>query len=646
MLYDSPFMQPRHRATRFLAVAVTWISLSGCTSRAASESAITKDDASVADSSVSGLGAAFREGRFQDALALCADPKQTSSPCEANYCELIARTMLWVGEINTSFVPAFHFGDLSAAGSLTKDQMDTLVKMYVDMGTVSSAAGKVLDGTCEYSVPSVPFLLGDDASDPIVNAEIRGVWTQAPAAFIGALVDSVRYLFNATLKLGDATAPPSEGGDPVPELPLLLQSTYDRIKAGDSFRHAHPTKPGDLAGGWYDANDDGVMGAGDQLLVDLFVPGKEQRVFDFSNATPIDHQVLPLGSLVSTSALPSGKCGYKKWHIDTLPLSGIGGSDGISLSPDGAHVAFPAQGNDGLPPQVHVAALDGTGDTCLTCSLLPVGWNDGARFRPGHPDTILFVSTRDHPHSIGGDGGGIGQELYAMRSDGSDVTRLTTSDGYATNYHANFSYDGEHVVWGNTENHTWDVMVADFVDDAQGMRLASSRRLLKDTTWWETHGFTPDNKRVITTNTRFGLESTDIYAVDIESGALTRLTDHPAWDEHAHLSPDGRVMSWISARWHPASVWRFAGGSLDATYDFFWIVPGIFFNFINPPVGFSTELTLMNNDGSGITQLTTDGEVCADNQWSADSTRILFRQSPADLSRPSRIRMVTFDDCN
>jgi hypothetical protein len=46
---------------------------------------------------------------------------------------------------------------------------------------------------------------------------------------------------------------------------------------------------------------------------------------------------------------------------------------------------------------------------------------------------LLFVSSRDHPYRIGGAGGGAGQELYAMRADGSEQTRLTTSPTWATN---------------------------------------------------------------------------------------------------------------------------------------------------------------------------------------------------------------------
>src|SRR5262249_33215331 len=156
-----------------------------------------------------------------------------------------------------------------------------------------------------------------------------------------------------------------------------------------------------------------------------------------------------------------------------------------------------------------------------------------------------FVSGRDHPYAIGGAGGGFGQELYAMRADGSQVTRLTTSHAWATNYHVNWSHDGKRIVWGSTESRAWDVMVADFVDDERGFHLENARRLVHDTSWWETHDFTLDGSAVITTNTRAGWQSADIYAIDLATGGRTRLTDDPAWDEHAHLSPDGRKMSWI-----------------------------------------------------------------------------------------------------
>ena len=79
------------------------------------------------------------------------------------------------------------------------------------------------------------------------------------------------------------------------------------------------------------------------------------------------------------------------------------------------------------------------------------------------------------------------------------------------------------------------------------MHLARPRRVVHDTTWWETHGFTATASSVITTNTRAGFLSSDIYAVDVETGQRrTRLTTDPAWDEHAHLSPDGRELAWIS----------------------------------------------------------------------------------------------------
>jgi Tol biopolymer transport system component len=574
--------------------------------------------------------AAFAEGRFADALSACG-----GDPCAASYCELVARTMLWVDDFNRVLLPTFRSTDISQATGNQQNLAD-LLRISGDMAKISGLVQDVQAGQCEYSIPTLPFLIGD-AFDPIVEADIRGTWTPGSAAFIGAVIDSIRYLF--AVAVGGATVPPAPSGESVPGLPDLLSSVRDRIAAHLSWVRAHPVTPSDGRGGWFDANGDGVMGEGDQLLIDLFERGSPKRVYDFEGAIPVDHESLPRGVLVPS--LPPAKCGYAKWHIDTLFDKDVGTTDGLSFSPDGGRIAFPMKVN-GLY-QVHT--FDGSALTCLTCSH-PTSWNDGVRWRPLHPETMLFISTRDHPHSVGGAGGGFGQELYAMRADGTGATRLTTSGAWATNYHANWSHDGSRIVWGTTEDRTWDVMVADFKDDAAGMRLENPKRLVRDTSWWETHDFSIDGTKVITTNTRAGWQSADIYAIDIASGAKTRLTDDPAWDEHAHLSPDGREMSWISGRWRPASVSRMTDGSLGATYDFFWIGPAIFTNFVNPPAGFSTELTLMSTDGTGITRLTTDDQVCADNVWSPDGTKILFRQTPTGTQNPARIRMLTFDDCH
>jgi Tol biopolymer transport system component len=111
----------------------------------------------------------------------------------------------------------------------------------------------------------------------------------------------------------------------------------------------------------------------------------------------------------------------------------VGTADGVTISPAGTRAAMPLT-VDGKA-QVFTLNLDGSGQTCLTCD--QPGNNDGARWRSGPGDVMLFVSTRDHPNAIGGDGAGIGQELYVMRPDGSTPTRLTFSDLWATNYHAN-----------------------------------------------------------------------------------------------------------------------------------------------------------------------------------------------------------------
>jgi Tol biopolymer transport system component len=585
--------------------------------------------------------AAFADGRFADALASCeTELAERPGACEAQYCASLARFMIWLDDFNGYLLPTFRGADIVNADPQGPD-LERLTQIRNDMEVLSTALGGVIDGGCQYDLGHLPLRIGDEA-DPIVLADVRGHWTPRAATFAGAVVDSVRYIFDATVGLAPAGPPPP--GSDVPALPDLLEAVAQRLKQHDQAFWAEPTSASSDQGGFWDRDGDGRASDADALLIDFFEPGSERRLFDFEAAELVRAEELPLRPLTETADLPPARCEYQKFHVDTLYDTNVGTTDGMDFSPDGKRIVFPMR-VDGRY-QLHLAELDVSrkSPTCLTCDHEPKAWNDGVRWKP-QSDALVFVSGRDHPYAIGGAGGGFGQELYAMKLDGSKLSRLTTSSTWATNYHVNFSHDGARIVWGTTENRTWDVMVADLVEGATSFGLENIRRLTHDTSWWETHGFSHDGRSVITTNTRAGWQSADLYAIDVESGERRRLTDDPTWDEHAHLSPDGRKLSWISARFQPASVSRLTDGAISASHDFFWIAPAIFFNFINPPSGFRTELTLMDADGADLRALTDDGEVVADNAWSPDGTRILFRQTPTGTKSPAKLRLLTFDDC-
>jgi Tol biopolymer transport system component len=579
------------------------------------------------------INLALAAGDWSDALAASEAFLSTSpTSCDALYASLIATTMLVVDSIDTFVLPTQRTGippQSPQPGQLYAALLEQALELAQETAALS----------CEYTAPAVPLLIGD-STDPIVKGEIRGTWTTRTALLLGAIHSALLYDFQVLVAPQPVQPPPA--GQTNPPLPQLLALMKDFLLLHQAALFTQPTLPFELRGGWFDRNFDGLPDGPDELLVDIFVPGTDRRVFDFSSAEFVAGQALPQLPLTPTPELPPAQCGYQRFHIsDVATGPTVSGADGITLSPDGTKAVIPLLVSVART-QLYSVNTDGTNPSCLTCG--QPGNNDGARWRPGRGDAILFVSTRDHANAIGGDGAGIGQELYVMRPDGSEPTRLTFSNLWATNYHANWSPDGKRVVWGRTEDRTWDVIVADFISDEFGMRLGFPRRIVHDTSWWETHGFSADGTSVITTNTRAGFLSTDLYSVDLFTGLRKRLTSNMTWDEHAHLAPDGRKLAWISSRYRPASVAALNDGSLSPVYDFLWIVPGIFFEFANPPAGYTTELTLADADGTDVQQLTNDNQVVADNEWSTDSRQVIYRQTDPTTGT-TRIRLLTFDDC-
>jgi Tol biopolymer transport system component len=597
-----------------------------CSSSSSGGSSVSPDVASAETS--------LAASNWQAALTSClAGEKANPDDCNATYCETIARTMLVVDQINNFLLPRYRRPLTEMPGDAQNLQTTNTL-----LTAAEASAETTISKQCELDLPTLPLRMGD-AADPVLLGDIRGLWTTRDAHMIAALLYSITYGLQAEFSPMAVPSPPA--GQTVPALPPLLATMSEHLASQQQLLFAQPADPSAGRGGWYDRNGDGKPDAPDELLIDIFKPGTNDRVFDFSEAEFVTGESLPFTALTPTASLPAPQCGYQQFHVDDVATGpNVAATDGMSFSPDSTQIVFPLQVSG--KSQIQIANTDGSNVSCLTCG--QPGNNDGVRWRPSVGDAIIFISDRDHPYATGNAGGGFGQELYAMKPDGTQPTRLTTSNAWATNYHVNWSPDGQHVVWGSTEAYAWDVMVADFVSDASGMRLANQRRIVHDTTWWETHGFTPDEQSIITTNTRAGFMSTDVYAIDLTTGARKRLTTSTAWDEHAHLSPDGREMVWISGRFQPASVLRLDDGSLGPVFDFLWVIPGIFFEFLNPPAGYTTELTIMDADGQNIRPLTSDKLVVADSEWSFDGTKIIFRQS-SSTGQTTNIRVLTFDDC-
>ena len=141
-----------------------------------------------------------------------------------------------------------------------------------------------------------------------------------------------------------------------------------------------------------------------------------------------------IGLLLSCAVLACGFAPYSRapFVVHTNPYAF---GQAPVFMPDGRVVAS----NGAFPKQTYVAAADGAGPRCLTCGM--PGPNIVPAVRP-QGDWILFHSWMGHHITVGAPGyGGIGSEMYVMRADGSDVTKLYADPAVAggegtDDYHA------------------------------------------------------------------------------------------------------------------------------------------------------------------------------------------------------------------
>ncbi|MFZ0042642.1 MAG: hypothetical protein WAK93_15125 [Solirubrobacteraceae bacterium] len=326
--------------------------------------------------------------------------------------------------------------------------------------------------------------------------------------------------------------------------------------------------------------------------------------------------------------------------------------------PNGRILASDDFGHSPYNNNVYEANQNGSDPACLTCGL--GSENLVPAVRP-QGDWILFHSWIGHTITFGAPGyGGIGSELYVMRPNGTDVTKIysdpTVEDGEGTDdYHAYWSPNGKELVWthfnGNIINGggqgTWDVRVADFVVK-DGKPMLTNVRVVRpaDGHWYETQWWAPDGSGFLYTESWGTAINTELFYCKLEATGpchSTQLTDTPAWNEQALFTPDMKDVIFMSSRDHPGflNTWIQIAKDLNLTsaYDNYLILPIFDLGYMQPIAGEATDLYEENLATHAVRRLTYDGDqgwVSPEFTWNPQNNELFWTENrlPPGLTVP------------
>ena len=304
--------------------------------------------------------------------------------------------------------------------------------------------------------------------------------------------------------------------------------------------------------------------------------------------------------------------------------------------------------------QIYVSRRDGSDLSCLTCG--QPGPNGFPQERP-QGDWILFCSFRGQTQTFGAPClGGIGSDLYAMRPDGSHVTRLTgpgsgvlSGGSPYDNYHPSWSPDGRQLVWTHVDylphaagGTRWSILLARFSVDRAGTPHLSRVTPVAPSgdNAYETQVWAPDGSGVLYTafssdgNRSIGWLNSELYFLRLYGrGAspshprATHLTDgSPGWDEQAVFTPDMKDVIWMSSRDTPSWYQNVVTAAQTTGYDppFENEVVGPFFVLTVLDPKFRTDLYELDLSTRAVRRLTALDEVIPEFYFDPTGTTLLW----------------------
>ena len=315
----------------------------------------------------------------------------------------------------------------------------------------------------------------------------------------------------------------------------------------------------------------------------------------------------------------------------------------VDWSPVNDLIVYDALQADGYY-DLWIMTPEGGDERCLTCGQagrLPQKHLGNPAWHPSG-DYIVFQAEKEtHPglSESATPGFGLYSDLWLMSSDGQQFTRLTETPATHDSgvLHPHFSRDGAQLSWSEMyerpalgergkEFGYWKLKVADFSLGADGPVLSNVREYEPGgPAFYENHGFSPNGDTLIFSS-NFGRggsvwQNTDIYTMNLTTLSVTQLTN-AHYNEHAHYSPDGTHIVWMS----DAEI-----NGIGADY---WLMSADGSN--------QERLTYFNR--RGCPERTDERLTAADSSWGPDGNRLVAYISTDLLRQTGKIVMIEIEE--
>jgi dipeptidyl aminopeptidase/acylaminoacyl peptidase len=188
-------------------------------------------------------------------------------------------------------------------------------------------------------------------------------------------------------------------------------------------------------------------------------------------------------------------------------------------------------------------------------------------------------------------------ELYIADADGKNARKLVA--GLELDYNASFSFDGEWVVFTSERDGSADI----FRVRTNGMGL---ERLTDDPAFDDQATLSPDGNSLAFVSTR-DTGSTDIYILDMKTRQTRNLTHSPGGDYRPIWSPDGRRIAFSSDR---GTKLQRSKGNWEQIQE--------------------ASVYVIGADGRDLRKLSIgEGRFAGSPKWSPDGTRVVFYELAA-----------------